>query len=159
MVIFLSNFLALLIKVDAAGEGNRTALGGILVAVNIFLILAVLSTSWFATQQSVEEAREDESSLALAKTMLTFDQRRAAAAAGASAAGSADRAYTSGGKKLTAPTSSGSSAIGPRPSRPPPGDAAANGAAAGVARGGNVSAAAVEALWKEGQSATGTSSR
>lgn len=75
MVIFLSNFLALLIKVDAAGEGNRAALGGILIAVNVLLILAVLATSWFATQQSVDDSNDEESSIGLAKTMLTFDQR------------------------------------------------------------------------------------
>lgn len=52
-MIFLSNFLALLIKVDAAGEDQRDTLGGLLVAVNVFLVLAVLVTSWFATQQQV----------------------------------------------------------------------------------------------------------
>lgn len=53
MVIFLSNFLALLIKVDAAGEGKRSALGGLLVAINVILVLAVLLTTWFTTQQQV----------------------------------------------------------------------------------------------------------
>lgn len=53
MVIFLSNFLVLLIKVDAAGEDKRAVLGGLLVAINIWLVLAVLFSSWFATQQQV----------------------------------------------------------------------------------------------------------
>lgn len=52
-MIFLSNFLALLIKVDAAGRDNRNIFGGLLVAINVFLVLAVLVTSWFATQQQV----------------------------------------------------------------------------------------------------------
>ncbi|CAM9106040.1 unnamed protein product, partial [Hapterophycus canaliculatus] len=77
VVIFLSNFLALLIKVDAAGEGNRAGLGAILIAVNMALILGVLATSWFATQQAVEDAHDEETSIGLAKTMLTFDQRAA----------------------------------------------------------------------------------
>lgn len=80
MVIFLSNFLALLIKVDAAGEGNRAGLGGILIAVNMGLIVGVLATSWFATQQAVDDSHDEETSIGLAKTMLTFDQRPAGAA-------------------------------------------------------------------------------
>lgn len=59
MVIFLSNFLALLIKMDAAGEGNRSALGGVLVAINVLLVVAVLVTSRFAVQQSVDDFREE----------------------------------------------------------------------------------------------------
>ena len=73
-MIFLSNFLALLIKVDAAGEENRAAFGGVLVLVNMLLVLAVLVTSWFATQQSVDDSREEETSFTLAKTMLTAEQ-------------------------------------------------------------------------------------
>lgn len=76
-MIFLSNFLALLIKVNTAGEGNRDVLGGIMVALNCFLILAVLFSTWFATQQTVDDSRDDENPVALAKTMLTFEQRRA----------------------------------------------------------------------------------
>ncbi|CAN0419853.1 unnamed protein product [Pylaiella littoralis] len=75
VVIFLSNFLALLIKVDAAGEGNRDGLGGIMIALNVFLILAVVSTSWFSTQQSVDDSRDEENPMALAKNMLTFEQK------------------------------------------------------------------------------------
>ncbi|CAM9909015.1 unnamed protein product [Ectocarpus sp. 4 AP-2014] len=74
VIIFLSNFLALLIKADTAGEGNHSVLGGIMVAINIFLILAVLFSTWFATQQSVDDSRDDENPVALAKTMLTFEQ-------------------------------------------------------------------------------------
>ena len=43
----MSYFLALLIKMDIAGEVNRSAVGGFLVAVNAFLIFAVLCTAWF----------------------------------------------------------------------------------------------------------------
>lgn len=57
VIIFLSNFLALLIKMDAAGEHNRSALGALLVAVNVLLIIAVLFTSWFTTQQTVDDSR------------------------------------------------------------------------------------------------------
>ena len=53
VVIFLSNFLALLIKVDATGEDNRDAMGGLLVAVSLMLVAAVILTSWFSTQQQV----------------------------------------------------------------------------------------------------------
>lgn len=74
MVIFLSNFLALLIKVDAGEKGNRAAFGVLLVVINVMLVLAVLLTSWFATQQSVDDSREDETSFAIAKTMLTAEQ-------------------------------------------------------------------------------------
>lgn len=77
MVIFLSNFLALLIKVDAAGDGRRDALGGLLVAINVILVLAVLFTSWFATQQAVDESREENETLALAKTMIIAEQTAA----------------------------------------------------------------------------------
>ena len=70
----MSNFLALLIKVDAGEEGNRAAFGTILVAVNVFLVLAVLASSWFATQQSVDDSREEENPLTIAKTMLTAEQ-------------------------------------------------------------------------------------
>lgn len=77
VVIFLSNFLALLIKVNAAGEGNRDVLGGIMVAINLLLVVAVLSSTWFAAQQSVDDALDDENPVALARTMLTFEQRAA----------------------------------------------------------------------------------
>ena len=74
VVIFLSNFLALLIKVDAGEKSNRDAFGVLLVTINVMLVLAVLVTSWFATQQSVDDSREDETSFAIAKTMLTAEQ-------------------------------------------------------------------------------------
>ena len=77
MIIFLSNFLALLIKVDAGEGGNRAAFGALLVAVNVFLVLAVIVSSWFATQQSLDDSREEENAFTIAKTMLTADQRSA----------------------------------------------------------------------------------
>lgn len=77
MVIFLSNFLALLIKVDSAG-GQQTFLGSILVAVNVLLFLAVLLATWFATQQAVDEHRGGENAVAMAGTMLTFELQAAA---------------------------------------------------------------------------------
>lgn len=74
VIIFLTNFLALLIKVDAAGEDSRSALGGLLVAVNVLLALAVIFTSWFALQQSVDDARIDGNALSVARVMLTADR-------------------------------------------------------------------------------------
>lgn len=74
VVIFLSNFLALLIKVDAAGEGRQDALGGLLVAVNLGLVVAVIVTSWFATQQSVDDAQDDENSFTVVKEMITAER-------------------------------------------------------------------------------------
>lgn len=53
MVILLGNFLALLVTMDAAGEGKRVALAGFLVATNVFVFLAVLLMSCFSTQQQV----------------------------------------------------------------------------------------------------------
>ena len=74
MIIFLSNFLALLIQVDAGEAGNRDVFGALLVFVNVLLVLAVLITSWFATQQSVDDSREEENSFTIAKTMLAAEQ-------------------------------------------------------------------------------------
>eukprot|EP00752_Nemacystus_decipiens_P006743 g6060.t1 len=77
VVIFLSNFLALLIKVHSA-EDQQTLLGVILVAVNVLLFLAVLLATWFATQQAVDDHRAGENTVALAGSMLTFELRAAA---------------------------------------------------------------------------------
>ena len=74
MVIFLSNFLALLVKVDVGGEDNRAAFGVLLIAINVLLVLAVLVTSWFAVQQSVDDSRDDDNAFNLARTMLTAEQ-------------------------------------------------------------------------------------
>lgn len=60
MIIFLSNFLTLLIKVDVGEEGNRALFGGVLVAVNVLLVVAVIASSWFTVQQSVDGSRGDE---------------------------------------------------------------------------------------------------
>ena len=70
----MSNFLALLIKVDAGEEDNRAAFGVLMVLVNMLLVVAVIVTSWFAVQQTVNDSREEENSLAIAKTMLTAEQ-------------------------------------------------------------------------------------
>lgn len=161
MVIFLSNFVALLIKVDAAGEENRAVLGGIMIAVNVLLILAVLSASWFATQQMVDDQRNGESAFAVARTMLTHEQlvadskrmeraesvhRAEKASSSADAGGAGAAAGVSGassssmGAQLLRAT--GGSASGPR------GNGSVNrGTLPG--RGGSVSAAMVEELWKE----------
>lgn len=63
-MIFMSYFLALLIKMDATGEANRSALGGALVAVNGLLILAVLWTAWFAIRQIVDAPPDEDTTSA-----------------------------------------------------------------------------------------------
>lgn len=73
-MIFLSNFLALLVKVDAAGSGRRDVLGALIVAVNVVLVGAVIVTSWFTTQQSVDDSRGEDNSFALAKSMVTAER-------------------------------------------------------------------------------------
>lgn len=60
VIIFLSYFLALLIKMDATGEANRSAFGGFLVAVNVLLVVAVLFTAWFAIRQMVDDSHDDD---------------------------------------------------------------------------------------------------
>lgn len=74
VVIFLSNFLALLIKVEAAEDKRRDALGALLVALNLFLVAAVIVTSWFATQQSVDDSRADDNTFAVTKAMITAER-------------------------------------------------------------------------------------
>ena len=54
----MSNFLALLIKLDDAGDEERSTLGALMVMINIALVLAVLVTSWCSTQQTVDDHRE-----------------------------------------------------------------------------------------------------
>lgn len=80
MVIFLSNFLALLIKADTAGEGSRSFLGGVMVGINVLLIVAVLSASCLTTQQTVGDHLEGQNVVTDAGTMLAFEQRTAAKA-------------------------------------------------------------------------------
>lgn len=74
MIIFLTNFLALLIKVDAAGEDNRSTLGGVLVAVNVLLAFVVISTSWFAVQQSVDDSRSKDNDFNVAMAMFAAER-------------------------------------------------------------------------------------
>ena len=54
VMIFLSYFLALLIKMDATEADSTSALGGGLVAVNVLLILAVLRTALSAIREMVD---------------------------------------------------------------------------------------------------------
>lgn len=80
VIIFLSNFLALLIEVDAGEKRNRALFAGFMVAVNVLLVLAVIMTSWFAVQQSVNESRAKDNTLTIAKAMLTVEQYAAESA-------------------------------------------------------------------------------
>lgn len=74
MIIFLSNFLGLLIQVDVGEAADRDTFGALLVLINVLLVLAVLVTSWFSTQQSVDDSRDKENSFNLAKTMLAAER-------------------------------------------------------------------------------------
>ena len=74
MVIFLSNFLALLIKVDTAGEENGENLGALLVTVNVMLAGAVILTSWFSIQQQADEAKDDETTYNMIMEMVSTDR-------------------------------------------------------------------------------------
>ena len=74
MVIFLSNFFALLIKLDATGEGNDKTLGALLVTVNVMLVVAVILTSRFSIQQQVDEANDDENTYNMAVNMVRTDR-------------------------------------------------------------------------------------
>lgn len=93
MIIFLSNFLALLIKVEAT-ESNNRVLGELMVVINVLLILAVLCASWFSTQQTVDDHRDGETALNVAGEMLLFEQL-AADSARRSRAALADPSTTS----------------------------------------------------------------
>ena len=53
VVIFLSYFLALMIKLDVAEDTFLEDLGGFLVAVNVLLVLAVVWVLTFAIRQMV----------------------------------------------------------------------------------------------------------
>eukprot|EP00903_Cladosiphon_okamuranus_P012164 g11411.t1 len=157
VVIFLSNFVALLIKVDAAGDENGEVLGAIMIAVNVLLIVAVLSASWFATQQMVDDQRDGESAFAVARTMLTHEQqvadsmrieraegvRRASSVAGtAGAAAGGPDGGLSGASSSSMGTQLLRAAGGPR-------DNGSVGRRILPGRRGSVSAAMVEELWKE----------
>ena len=74
MVIFLSNFLALLIKVDAAGEGNGETLGALLVTVNVMLVVAVILTSWFSAQKQADEEKDNENTYNMVMEMVSTDR-------------------------------------------------------------------------------------
>eukprot|EP00752_Nemacystus_decipiens_P008150 g7289.t1 len=97
VVIFLSNFLALLIKADAAGDRNCEVLGGILVAVNVLLFVAVAFATWFATHQAVADTRDGAEALGVARAVLTFEKQAAASAR-------FTRQHTSTSKLFSAPS-------------------------------------------------------
>lgn len=59
MIIFLTNFLALLIRVDVGGDSNRAAFGVLLVAVNVILALAVTASTWFTMPPSGNDPGEE----------------------------------------------------------------------------------------------------
>ena len=55
----MTNFLALLIKVDIGEDSSRAAFGALLVAVNVLLALAVIGSSWFTGQQAVNASAQE----------------------------------------------------------------------------------------------------
>ena len=74
MVIFLNNFLALLMKVDGVGKDSSPTLGDVMVAVNVLLFLAVLSASCFSLWQSIDDSRENQNAFTDVEAMLTAHQ-------------------------------------------------------------------------------------
>lgn len=58
VVIFLSYFLALLVKVDAMGEHGRSAFAGLLIAINVILLLAVFVACWFTVKKTVDAVQK-----------------------------------------------------------------------------------------------------
>lgn len=59
MIIFMTNFLALLIKVDIGSDSSRAAFGVLLVVINVLVALAVIGSSWFTGQQAVNASSEE----------------------------------------------------------------------------------------------------
>lgn len=57
VLIFLSGFLAMMIKMDVADEANRSVFGVCLVTLNVALIIAV---SWFVMRHIKDASDEDE---------------------------------------------------------------------------------------------------
>ena len=74
VVIFVSYFLALLIRVDAAGEEGRAALASVLIAINVMMVLIVLLGFWFAVRQTVDNTGSDDGTIALIKAIQTTEQ-------------------------------------------------------------------------------------
>lgn len=64
MVIFLSYFLALMIKLDVAEDPLLETLGICLVIVNVVLAVAVVWFSWFAIRQIISDSDHEESASA-----------------------------------------------------------------------------------------------
>lgn len=75
MDIFLSNFLALLIKVDSAGV-QQAFLGSLVMVVNALLFLTVALATWFT--EAVADRPGEVDAAAIAGTMLAFEQQAAA---------------------------------------------------------------------------------
>lgn len=77
VIIFLSNFLALLIKVDGAGSGRRDVLAALIVVVNVALVGSVILTSWFATQKTVGDSQAGDNPFTVVKSMITAERLEA----------------------------------------------------------------------------------
>lgn len=56
----MTNFLALLIKVDIGNDSSRAAFGVLLVVINVLVALAVIGSSWFTGQQAVNASSEED---------------------------------------------------------------------------------------------------
>lgn len=72
-IIFLNNYLALLIKAQDAGNGRLDALGVPIVLVNLTLVAAVIVTSYIAMHQTIEETRADDSTISVAMSIITTE--------------------------------------------------------------------------------------
>lgn len=73
-MIFMSNFLALLIKVNATESRRQDAIGVLLVILNVGLFLAVAFTAWIAREESVVESSLGAQAMELANTVMMAER-------------------------------------------------------------------------------------
>lgn len=71
-MIFMSNFLALLIKADPSGEEEHGVLAVILVGMNVVLFVSVAVTAWLAAKD--EDFSFEVGALETARTVLMADR-------------------------------------------------------------------------------------
>lgn len=73
VVIFLSNYLSLLIKVRATEERQLDLLGALLVFLNVALFVAVAFSVWLTTSQSMADPGGDMVAFEVARTMVGLE--------------------------------------------------------------------------------------
>lgn len=73
MVIFLSNYLSLLIKVRATEERQLDLLGALLVFLNVALFVAVAFSVWLTTSQSMADPGGDMVAFEVTRNMVGLE--------------------------------------------------------------------------------------